>query len=277
MKTSQVNFSVAVLAVLGACTRASFSPIDQSDSGTGDTADEAVEARVCSAPTVSACTTQIATGAPCDPVCQAGTCDWCSQKCSLAGDGSTVCSSVGTRTTGSACVVSLAGTASQYDNCVAGDICLSPVLGSGVFYCFVNCRSSTDCPGGVACASRDIALTSSGSYITTTVCDPTYHKCDSSVAGSCCNPVADTGCSTGQFCYLVTPDPQTNDSRTVCEYGTGIGGRSSVCSSSRDCSEGWACGAAGVCQKVCDPTASNPCSAGGVCTAYGKQYGLCPA
>lgn len=84
----------------------------------------------------------------------------------------------------------------------------------------------------------------------------------------------------GQFCYLVPPDP-SHDNRTVCDYTTGAGGRSSQCNSSSECMPGWTCygattGTVGVCRKACDPRATNPCGVGGgACGDYGNQYGVC--
>jgi hypothetical protein len=81
---------ILVLPVLSAaCAGAEFSPVDADVS---DRPPEMGGTSSCGAPSVSACVPQIAAGAPCDPVCQTGGCDWCSRKCSLASDGSTVCS-----------------------------------------------------------------------------------------------------------------------------------------------------------------------------------------
>jgi hypothetical protein len=196
-----------------------------------------------------------------------------------------VCSSKGTLGTGSSCTIYLAGDPKQYDNCSPGNICLTPELGSGLSYCFALCRSSLDCAGGVACSDRVLSA-SVGRQVLVKVCDPPYRSCSPASPRPCCDPLgtSSAGCDVGQFCYLVTPDPgSSHDDRTVCDYTTGGGGRTSQCSSSRDCMQGWTCfgastGIVGVCRKVCDPKVSNPCGAGaGTCGDYGTQYGVCPA
>lgn len=258
-----------------ACTRASFSPADQApDAGLGETS-------MCQAPSVPACVPQAPVGSVCDPVCQTGTCDWCSQKCSLTDDGTMACSAMGALATGSACTIFLDGTPQRYDLCASGALCLTPDLGSGLSYCFALCRSSLDCLGGVACAARVLSA-SAGSQVLVSVCDPPYRSCNSAAPQPCCNPLENTGCDVGQFCYLVAPDPVSRDNRTACDYSTGAGGRTSPCNSSRDCMPGWTCfgasvGVTGVCRRVCDPKAANPCGVGGgACGDYGNQYGVCP-
>jgi hypothetical protein len=241
----------------------------------------APETLPCQAPSAPACAPQLQIGAPCDPVCQVGTCAWCTQKCSYAANGQAVCSQLGRFPTGSSCTVSLAGTPEQYDNCAPGNICLSPEIGSGLFYCFALCRSSLDCVGaGVACSGR--VLSASGpTQVSVTVCDPPYRSCAAGSPQRCCDPLGGAaGCDVGQFCYLVPPDP-SGDNRTVCDYTTGGGARGVQCTSSRECMSGWTCygaspGIAGVCRMVCDPMAATPCGTdGGPCLAYGKQFGVC--
>jgi hypothetical protein len=274
------------------CTTAAFDRIELPDGASPDTpvAEDApaggvpdvvsAEALACRAPSVERCQPQIQ--APCDPVCQTGSCDWCAQKCGQTGDGTAACTKAGALPTGSLCTISLDGTPDRYDNCAAGNICLTPDPGSGLSYCFALCRSTADCLYGVACSNRPLSA-SGGSAGMAKVCDPPYRSCVPGALQPCCDPLgATSGCDFGQFCYLVSPDA-SHDNRTVCDYTTGSGGRSSQCSSSRECMLGWTCfgantGVAGICRKVCDPKAANPCGVGqGQCGDYGNQYGVCPA
>jgi hypothetical protein len=273
-------YSFAILGLTVACTRASFSlvedgssrdlPADPASSG----GNEPVEARTCPAPPVPGCTSQNANGAPCDPVCQTGNCDWCGEKCTVDGNGAPVCASVGVKAARSSCTIELGGNVSQHDNCTPGNICLSPDTGSGYAYCFPLCRSNLDCLGGVACGRRPISPIASATPVLVSVCDPEYLSCNPSSAAPCCNPLKLTGCPLGQYCYLVSPDPQ-GDSRTVCEYTTGLGTRT-PCNSSRDCYPGYGCASSGNCQKVCDPNATTNTCDGRPCTASGNQFGYCP-
>ena len=272
----------ALVWLLPACVRAVFSPIDPGiASGVGGAGGTVGDTISCPAPSVKACQAQSSVGATCDPVCQTGACDWCAKKCSLAGDGSSVCSAAGPLATGSACAVFLDGTPDRYDLCASGNICLTPDLGSGLSYCFALCRTAIDCPSGGACSERVLSA-SSDLPVSVKVCDPPYRSCNPSAPQRCCDPLGTVGCDAGQFCYLAPPDPVTRDDRTVCDYSTGAGGRTSPCNTSRDCMPEWTCfgasaGVTGVCRRVCDPKATNPCGVGGgACGSYGNQYGLCP-
>ena len=274
-------FFVVALSGL-ACARAQFSPIAGQDSS-------APKADASSCPAHEpkpSCDSQIASGASCDPVCQAGTCDdWCTQKCSVAGDGNTVCSSKGAVGTFLACKIWNQDLSSQYDNCDSGDICL-PIAGSGSSYCFTHCHSSVDCKGSATatpCTERSLSIRSGPTAVQVRVCDPPYSKCDSAaVGGGCCNPASNTGCGDNQTCYLVppslnTPDPKALDNLTVCDFTEKFGLKGAPCSSVRDCADRFSCGSTSVCQQVCDPNnPTNPCPGGVACVAVGKQFGFCP-
>jgi hypothetical protein len=252
-----------VIALSGlACVRAELSPVETKDSSAPKP-----DAFACLAPK---CTAQPTGGAPCDPVCQTGTtCDWCSEKCSIAGDGTVACLSIGTRETESLCTRSSPDSPLQHDDCVAGDVCL-PIVGSQGDYCFRHCGSNLDCPGGVRCAERPLTTTGR----TAMVCDPHYTGCDPSApGGGCCDPTTGSGCTDGRFCYLVAKDPVTQESRTVCEYTTGINTRSE-CSLASDCADGYSCHPSlRACRQVCD--LSHPACLVGTCTPNGNQYGFC--
>jgi hypothetical protein len=297
MRKPSLAYHLVVAVLLAGCTRAQFAPVlDPADSAVEVPPDASVEmsfdtsfdissaeALVCDAPSVKGCQSQPPAGATCDPVCQTGKCAWCEEKCSQAVDGRTVCSARGALGTGSSCTIFLAGDPRQYDNCSAGNICLTPEPGSGLSYCFALCRSSVDCSTGGGCTGRVLAA-SGATQVLVKVCDPPYRSCAPGSPNPCCDPLGtgSAGCDVGQFCYLVAPDSGSHDNRTVCDYTTGGGGRASQCDSSRDCMQGWTCfgaaaGITGVCRKVCDPKVTNPCGlGGGACGDYGKQYGVCP-
>jgi len=215
----------------------------------------------------------------CDPVCQTGDCGPC-QKCTIAGDGTTVCAAYGDKLVGETCDINSLGTVQQWDDCVAGAICLSTPIPTAPLaaYCFTLCRSEFIC-SGVPCGTRP--LYAGGKPVM--VCDPEYMPCDPNAVPPCCNPfvISDgtdsNGCPPGRFCYLVKPDStagSTGRSRTVCEYSTGEGGRGTACTSSRDCLERLVCAPQGTCQRVCDQ--SNPCDGGADCIFMGDTYGYCP-
>ena len=190
MRNLFVVVGLLFLCDASACIRASFSPDEGQDSGPPDLAtgvgDEPVADQICSAPTVTACTSQIATGAPCDPVCQSGTCDWCGQKCTVAGDGTAVCASTGPIPSKGLCTIERGGDVAQHDNCMPGNICLSPDPGSGFSFCFPLCRTRADCAADVACAPRSISpiASASSASVTVSVCDPEYQALRSVVRHS---------------------------------------------------------------------------------------------
>lgn len=258
----RVAFLVALSGL--ACERAHFYSLQAGQGGGGGGG----TGGTCAAPALPACESQIPAGAPCDPVCQVGNCNWCSQKCSYDGAGNVACVSKGERVTDDSCTISDLSLVSQQDNCKEANICL-PNSDASRSYCFKTCRTDLDCFGG-ACKPRRL----NGSR-TVSVCDPPYSQCDSSLPGSCCDPIARTGCPPERYCYLVSPsgDPATSNSRTVCEFEEGIKTKTD-CSSAWECNPGWSC-YAGFCRKVCDPAVLGSCGAS-VCSPHGKQYGLCP-
>ena len=282
-------FYVIALSEL-ACVRAQLSPVEKKDSGPESSAPKP-DALACYQP-VTGCTSP-AGGASCDPVCQTGTCDnWCTQKCSIAGDGTTGCSKKGAVEPPNQCTIWSQDTAGQYDDCKPGAICL-PIPGTINSYCFTQCRSSADCVGAATpCTERSLTTAGAPTSIKVKVCDLPYTKCDSSapLGGGCCNPTPskNSGCGAEQTCYLVSPTASTldpsQDNLTVCDFAQGTGTKRAPCSSGRDCADGWSCNrlsalgsSGGTCQQVCDPTdTSNPCPGGGICTLVGKQYGFCP-
>jgi hypothetical protein len=230
----------------------------------------------CVSPTSPVPGCQAQAGGVCDPVCQSGSCAWCGQKCSLDNTGVAICVARGSIDTGVKCTIFDEGTAQQHDECRAGTICLTPNVGDNMSYCFALCRSSEDCPGYVACATRPL-----GRGAVAMVCDPEYTTCNSAAAVGCCDPLvsapAPNGCGNGRFCYLVTADP-SGHSRTMCEYATGGKDRGEPCQTSRDCMEKLVCvpsgpAGSGTCRKVCN--SSDLCGVG-PCMPMGNEFGYCP-
>jgi hypothetical protein len=269
------------LVLTVACIKAKFEPITGGEGGTGGTTeagttgndDSGLASDVggsCPEPNLP-CSGSPSTGI-CDPVCQTGDCDWCSQKCTYVFDGTsaqpTCASSTGHGAFPNSCTRYSAATSKQSDDCAPGSICLRPTVGDSVSYCFQLCAAAADCLGGLECGQRQ--LSSLGGSVG--VCDPPYSPCGTD--GTCCDPLALTGCPDNRVCLLVSPDPgaQPQHSRTVCEFGNGGQVDSQPCSASRDCMEKYTC-VNNMCRRVCN-TAS-PCPPGATCKPWGVEYGYC--
>jgi hypothetical protein len=310
MRNPSTNLLASWLAVLlmssVACVRASFPPIPvgtggagvggaggsggqiagagggagAADSGLGP--DVSVTCPQTPVTPVPNCTPTIAD--PCDPVCQSGSmCDWCHQKCTFAFLGATAQATCAARDPSPVkdfqpCAVTSYGSSVQDDNCLPGSICLQPINGGNVQngYCFKLCHTAIDdCPG-VDCTQRSL---SSG---TVNVCDPPYDSCGPD--GNCCDPFASStsdastgSCGQGRVCLLVSFNPSSLHSRTVCEFSGGAGKNGDHCSSAHDCQFANTCVIDGVhngCHRVCN--SANTCPAGpGDCVQWGTEYGFC--
>ena len=269
---------LTVLLVLTfACTKPNFVPITNDGGagggaggagGAGSVPDASVTCPEPNLPCSGTITTDI-----CDPVCQTGGCKWCNQKCTYALDNlvaQPTCAANGTKTFPQACAVVSLGSASQYDDCAPGSICLAPTIGDNFTYCFSLCRSKADCLYGVECGQRKLSAV--GGLVS--VCDPPYDQCG--VDGKCCDPFAGTAgtpCAADRFCLLVSPDP-SGHSQTVCEFAYGDGRNGTTCDSSRDCQLKNTC-VGHQCRQVCNN--AHPCPSGGTCTTpAGSEYGYCP-
>ena len=259
------SLSLFVVAISGlACAQAQFSPVSSASKNDASSCPETTN--LCTGPG------EIPSGAPCDPVCQVGNCN-CSDKCSIAGDGTVACLSKGTLKAERVCTRFSPDSPQQHDDCEPGSVCL-PILGLRNNYCFKLCNSSLDCPGvgGVRCAERALTRTNA----TAMVCDPTYYTCDPAApGGGCCDPTTGGGCTDdSRVCYLVSEDPISQNSRTVCEYTSGSQ-TSGSCTLASDCYDGYSCDPTdGTCRQVCDT--NHACVATGtVCTLNGNQYGFC--
>lgn len=265
----------ALLVLIAACTRAQFEP--KADGASPDVAEVGADTRevaappdaaVCPAPAVPGCA-PVATG-PCDPVCQTGVCDWCTQKCSYvyapssAGE-AIACAPKGTGVFPQSCVLLAAGSPEQSDDCAPGSICLAPTIGAPPTYCFTLCRTSVDCPN-VECGTRKLSAV--GGEVA--VCDPPYDQCGPD--GTCCDPLSNSGCGSNRFCLLVSPDLGTGRSRTVCEFAYGDGRDGAFCITARDCLLRNTC-VDNRCRQVCSDAA--PCPNGGECVARGSEFGYC--
>jgi hypothetical protein len=279
------SWCTVLLVSTVACTKANLVRITNGGGGaggaggaggvgdTGGAADASLgpeAGTICPAPSVPTCV--VSTIAPCDPVCQTGTCDWCTQKCSYAFDGvlaRATCARKGQKTFPQACGVTSPGSVGQFDDCAPGSICLPPIIGDNPTYCFSLCGSKADCLYGVECGQRK--LSSAGGLVF--VCDPPYDQCG--VDGTCCDPLGVVSrCAENRVCLLVSPDLGSLHSRTVCEFAYGDGRNGSPCDSSRDCQKKNTC-ANNTCRQVCD--SNNACPNDGTCTPWGSEYGICPS
>jgi hypothetical protein len=279
---------LAVLLVSSvACTKASFEQITSggaggsggdagSSGGGGQSADAGGSGGASSGPEAGVVCPEVplvcsaTTAGSCDPVCQIGNCNWCTEKCTYAFDGvreQPTCASKGQKTVLQQCTLSSAGLPTQNDECAPGNICLAPTIGDNLTYCFSLCVSKADCTN-VACGQRP--LSAAGGSVS--VCDPPYDQCG--VDGTCCDPISGAGCPAHRVCLLVSRDPGTNHSRTVCELAYGNGRNGVTCDSSRDCYIGNACVPDSTCRQVCN--SANDCPNSGVCTMWGTEYGYCP-
>ena len=279
---------IALLGLDAACTRAEFVPVsdggttadDASDTGQTSDANPLADAGagdvrrdtviICSAPSVPSCTGSGGTGS-CDPVCQTGGCDWCTQKCSYvdrsgSGDVQPACTRAGAGVFPQDCAVVASGSPQQSDNCAPGSTCLPPIIGDSLTYCFGLCRSPADCAYGVECGQRK--LSAAGGLVA--VCDPPYDQCG--VDGTCCDPLANSGCAANRVCLLVSPDLGSGHSRTVCEFSYGDGRNGSPCASARDCQIKNTC-VNNACRQTCGSGAA--CAAGSTCTPLGSEFGYC--
>ena len=244
---------------------------DVADGRTG--ADSGPEAGVVCPQVPLVCSTS--TAGVCDPVCQTGNCNWCTDKCTYALNGvkeQPTCASTGQKTPFQPCTVISSGAPTQHDDCAPGNICLPPIIGDNPTYCFSLCVSAGDCIN-VNCGPRP--LSAAGGSVS--VCDPPYDQCGP--GGTCCNPISGAGCpdnQPNQLCLLISPGPGTGHSRTVCAFTYGDGRNGVNCNSYQDCFKGNACAPDHTCRQVCND--ANPCPSGNVndCTMWGSEYGYCP-
>jgi hypothetical protein len=259
------------------CIRATFSLVGQ-DAGPEARADvETADVGGCPAP-VATCGLPTAAATSCDPYCQTGTCNWCSEKCTISGyDGTVGCAKInGGGTRGSGCKISNQGSSSEYDNCDRGFICMGDYASAVPnTHCFQLCQSAADC-SAVACTLRPVAP--GANPPTARVCDPDYETCSGTISPSygCCDPTTGAGCALQEICYLVPQiDSATKDNRTVCEYWSGGGRKGDTCISSTDCEVGLFCSSE-HCLQACDVNAASPCGSGGTCVGFGgNQFGYC--
>jgi hypothetical protein len=271
--------SLAVLWVLaGACAKASFAPTADGAGGAGGTGgtdgpaaigDSGVEPDViesCPEPNLPC------SGAPapgiCDPVCQLGACNWCTEKCTYISDGTNKQPACVPKT-GKGVFPDSCDNSKPFDDCAPGSICLPPAVGDTTAYCFELCARTADCLGGPACGQR--ALSPAGGSVG--VCDPPYDLCG--IDGTCCDPLGSppglTPCPANRVCLLVSPDLSSRHSQTMCDFGYGGQRVSQSCASSRDCLPKMTC-VRNACQQVC--STAYPC-ASGTCTWWGDEYGYC--
>ena len=266
----------ALLVLIAACARAQFEP--KADGASPDVAEVGADTRevaappdaaVCPASPVSGCTP--VDGGPCNPVCQTGNCDWCTQKCAYVyepsiGREAVACVPKGKGVFPQSCERLSAGSSVQSDDCAPGSICLEPTIGATATYCFTLCRTFLNCPN-VECGIRPLSAV--GGEVA--VCDPSYDQCGPD--GTCCDPLRNTGCDPDRTCLLVSPDSGTGRSRTVCEFAVGDGRDGASCVTARDCMFANTC-VDNRCWRVCSDDV--PCPNEGRCVAHGSEFGYCP-
>jgi hypothetical protein len=200
-------------------------------------------------------------GGTCDPFCQTG-CSGCKQKCSVNTLGALTCNDVVPgmlRNEFQSCTINGIGTAAQTDACAPGLVCLEDACGGGggLGRCYKYCRVDADCPDSQCYRALPGGLR---------VCD--VYNVDT------CNPtVAQTGCGTGQGCYIAIARP----SHTVCDC-PGDKNANSFCEGSRSCFPGLLCvdpnGSGAICLKVCELSLSGAdCGALGSCRPYSGNTG----
>jgi hypothetical protein len=195
----------------------------------------------------------------CTPACAGKTCgsDGCGGSCGACGSG-TVCGASGTCQ--AVCQPSCAGKACGPDGC--GGSCGSCGFGS-------TCNAGQCSTCQPSCAGRscgpDGCGGSCGSCSAGTTCSS--GTCVSSSTG--CDPVANTGCTIPNGCWVLS------SGQTTCAL-TGSGTQGSACATTSNCSGGYAC-FAGTCRKICDVVGGTGCSLGSNCTGVSgwTQYGAC--
>jgi len=145
--------------------------------------------------------------------------------------------------------------------CEMGHACIRTSASTGM--CLRFCAGDADCPADVEC----IELLTGGVGL----CP---HPCD---------PLADTGCPSGQSCHLVLGARYGGGATTAlpaCGLTTGEV-RGGPCASSLDCTPGLVC-AGSTCEPLCLLTGSTPCPLSTTCTALspphvvaGVSWGAC--
>jgi hypothetical protein len=188
------------------------------------------------------------TGA-CDPVCQ----NCSGQKCALDPSNHQVaaCMTNGSMAAGETCTGDSNG-----DNCVAGFICLSEGK------CIQFCRTDGDCLAYNGACILGI------SWGGTTP----FKACKNPDA---CDPVANTGCSGTNGCFL-----WANDAQTFC-LTAGTGGDGTACPNGNECKGGFVCVGSGgsnyACRQICRTTPPSGCSGSYTCQTLSgfTTYGFC--
>lgn len=196
---------------------------------------------------------------PCDTVCQ--DCP-VGQRCS-AQQGVPICKNVANNP------AQVDATCSG-DNCGAGAVCVLesdvPFRIPALSLCRKFCRVDADCTNGGRCVYE--LVDGNGMPSGLRICSQKVTNCD---------PVAQTGCAPGSFCYPVTPDGQMGCHAQGANAG-------SPCDSDWNCAPGNACIDAGglpVCRKLCHAGQNAECAGIGLQICFpmngfaGGKYGRC--
>ena len=198
------------------------------------------------------------------------------------------------------CTVGFIGNGDPYDLCIpdpsvyitegigCGDVQFGPVtsdlcqpgfhcVGFGDFrVCGRQCFRRQDCPAGSACVGQ------TGSPATMTSMQGFESPLLACVAGTVCDPVAQTGCDNGDRCSFL---PSDNRGRlTFCLSAKGGLDVGESCTQSSECAAGLTCAGLGFCRRLCyfssapaGQTLRDCPSDEGVCTQFQGSgiYGRC--
>jgi hypothetical protein len=189
---------------------------------------------------------------PCDTVCQ--NCGG-GRKCTVLNNATISCAANGSVGAEQFC----SGTNGN-DTCFADGLCVG--VGTNKSVCAPFCRTNADCNGG---------------HCDFPVGTTAAKTCSSPVNN--CNPVQQTGCSSGG-CYTVTVDGLTG-----C-HATGTSGANIICQGDYDCLAGFAClynGTDNRCYKLCHLNSTECMPMGQTClmvtynngTMSWATYGVC--
>jgi hypothetical protein len=222
-----------------------------SDGGPVDVGAQASPDAMCGAPLPDCTPTP---GGACDHVCQARC--GCGQRCAIF-NGAPACVSPADKpiALGAAC-------SADFDDCVAGAVCLGEATPACGNHCYRFCRSNADCASGALC-DLDVIV---ANKTVAKACSAPPETCDPTGAAPCANaarPAPLFGC------YVLSsqnPDLATCD----CAGTRALG---DACMYEHECKPGLECirigTAAGTCKQLCRLGTANACPGGFTCAPLG--------
>ncbi len=247
----------------------------------------------CTSP-AQCCSGQCSSGACGAPACKSdgNSCtsapQCCTGLCSSGVCGAPVCRSDGLYcTSASQCCSSLCSSgvcgapACKADgySCTSASQCCTGMCSSGVCGAPACKTDGYSCTSASQCCSSQCSsgvcgapACKSDGYSCTSASQCCSYSCSSGVCGTgttSCNPVSNTGCSSGNECIL-------SSSETVTCAIAGYGTEGDTCSAFVTCAGGYGC-FAGTCRKICRKSTGAGCSSGSVCTGVTgwTTYGAC--